>query len=132
MIFNPDTWWLVTLLVGAVLSVIGYFLKHTMSKVDEHDRDIGQIKQTYITKSKADEYDRDIGHIKQTYVTKNEFKDQRTEFREELTKISDTVDEIRENCLSKVDFYRAQADTNENIKRVYDLLIKINGGKTSG
>lgn len=109
MNFSPDTWWLMGILVAAATGVVGYFLKRTMDKVDGHDKDINQIKQTY--------------------VTKDEFKDQRLEFRTELAKISDTVDDIKENGLSKTDFYRSQADTNESIKRIYDLLIKYNGGR---
>lgn len=108
MNFDPGTWWLVGILAAAVTGVVGYFLKRTMNKVDEHDKD--------------------INHIKQTYFTKDEAKDQRTEFRGELTKILAKVDELKENCLFKADFYRSQADINESIKRIYDLLIKQSGG----
>lgn len=109
MNFSPDTWWLMGILVAAATAIIGYFLKRTMMKVDDHDKD--------------------INHIKQTYVTKEELKDQRAEFREELSKISETVDDIKEKCLSKTDFYRAQEETNSSIKQIYNLLIKWNGGQ---
>lgn len=111
MSFEAGTWWLVAILAGIAISVIGYFLNRTMEQVDEHDKDIQTIKQTY--------------------VTKDEFKDLRTEIKAELTKISDDMDDMKANSLTKMDFYRAQSDTNDSIKRIYDLLIK-GGGKQNG
>lgn len=108
MNFEAGTWWLVAILAGMAISVIGYFLNRTMDQVDENDRDIQTIKQTY--------------------VTKDELKDLRTEIKAELTKISDDMDSVKANSLTKMDFYRAQRDTNDSVKRVYDLLIKNGGG----
>lgn len=108
MKFDAGTWWLIAILAGAAIAAISYFLKRTITKVDEHDKDIQTIKQTY--------------------VTKDEFKDLRTEIKTELVKISGDMDDMKKTSLSKTDFYRAQSDTNDNIKRIYDLLIKINGG----
>lgn len=111
MSFEAGTWWLVAILAGIAISVIGYFLNRTMEQVDEHDKDIQTIKQTY--------------------VTKDEFKDLRNEIKAELTKISDDMDDMKANSLTKMDFYRAQSDTNDSIKRIYDLRIK-GGGKQNG
>lgn len=86
------------------MTVIGYFLKRTMSKVDEHDRDINVIKQTY--------------------VTKDEFKELRAEIKADLDKISGDMDEMKERNLSKQDFYRSQSEIRESIKQITDLLIK--------
>lgn len=104
MEFDAGTWWLISLAVGAVMTVIGYFLKRTMSKVDEHDKDINVIKQTY--------------------VTKDEFKELRTEIKADLDKISSDMDEMKERNLSKQDFYRAQGEIQESIKQIMNLLIK--------
>lgn len=104
MNFDAVTWWLVSLAVGAVMTVIGYFLKRTMTKVDEHDKDINVIKQTY--------------------VTKDEFKELRAEIKADLDKISDDMDEMKERNLSKQDFYRSQSEVQESIKQIMNLLIK--------
>lgn len=104
MNFDAGTWWLVSLAVGAVMTVIGYFLKRTMTKVDEHDKDINVIKQTY--------------------VTKDEFKELRAEIKADLDKISDDMDEMKERNLSKQDFYRSQSEMQESIKQIMNLLIK--------
>lgn len=140
MDFEAGTWWLIAILAGIAISVIGYFLKRTMGQVDGHDKDIQIIKQTYVTEdeckdlkteimNQVDAHDKDIQTIKQTYVTKDEFKDLRAEIRGEFVKILDDVDDIKKNSLTKVDFYRAQGDTNDSIKRIYDLLIKRGGGE---
>lgn len=102
--FDAGTWWLVSLAVGAVMTVIGYFLKRTMSKVDEHDKDINVIKQTY--------------------VTKDEMKELRAEIKADLDKISSDMDEMKEKNLSKQDFYRSQGEMQESIKQIMNLLIK--------
>lgn len=131
MEFDAGTWWLLATLAGLAITIIAYFLKRTISKVDDHDKDIQTIKQTYATGSKVEAHGKDIQVIKQTYVTKDEFKDLRAEIKLDLTKISEDMDDIKKNSLSKTDFYRAQGDTNDNVKRVYDLLIKMmnEGGK---
>lgn len=108
MELNAQTWWLITTSATLAIGIIGFFLKRTMSKVDEHDKDINRIKQTY--------------------VTKDEFKELRAEIKAELDKISIDVADMKEKSLSKQDFYRAQGDMNDTIKRMYDMLIKMNGG----
>lgn len=50
MEFGADTWWLVGLAVTIAIGIIGYFLKRTMSKQDQHEADINHIKLTYVTK----------------------------------------------------------------------------------
>ncbi|MEG0655264.1 MAG: hypothetical protein RR115_07740 [Hydrogenoanaerobacterium sp.] len=129
MEFNAGTWWLIATLAGLAIAAIAYFLKRTISKVDDHDKDIQTIKQTYATETKVEAHDKDIQLIKQTYITKDEFKDLRTEIKLDLDKISEDMNEMKKNSLSKADFYRAQCDTNDSVKRIFDLLIKMNGGQ---
>ena len=116
--FDPGTWWLVALLASVALGVIGYFLKQTMDQVRGHGKDIQDVKRTYATKE-------DIKELR------TEMKEQRTEIKDELEKISGNMDEIKQNSISKVDFYRAMDDTNGTVKNIYDLLIQQRtGGKS--
>lgn len=92
------------------IAVISYFLKRTISKQDEHDKDI-QI-------------------IKQTYVSKNELKEFKGEFKASLDKLSEDVEDIKRDCLSKKDFMVTQTRTEQKIDKIYDLLIK--GGNFYG
>ena len=48
MEFGADVWWLVSLGITAVTSVIGFFLKRTMAKQDEHEKDINEIKRKFL------------------------------------------------------------------------------------
>ena len=94
--------------ITAVVAVISYFLKRTISTVDRHDQDINEIKRTY--------------------VTKDELKETRDELKDSLAKVSSDIEEIKGNCLSKRDYYRVQAKTEEKIDKMYDLLLQMNGG----
>ena len=113
MNFETGTWWLVALIFTLALSVVGYFLKRTINKTDEHDRD--------------------INHIKQTYVSKAELQGFRQEIRGDMSALAADVREIKENTLTKADFYRTQTATERKIDKMYDLLMQMkNGGKTDG
>lgn len=106
MVIDPSL--ILGTLSTVVVAVISYFLKRTINTVDGHDRDINEIKRTY--------------------VTKGELKETRDELKDGLEKVSSDVEEIKENCLSKRDYYRVQAKTEEKIDKMYDLLLQMNGG----
>lgn len=108
MEFGADTWWIVGTIATVAIGIISYFLKRTMSKQDEHDKDIQQIKLTY--------------------VTKDELKELKEETSSGISKLQADVEEIKDKSLTKADFYRLQANTDSKIDKIYDLLIKLNGG----
>ncbi|MDD6488321.1 MAG: hypothetical protein PUG48_00690 [Clostridia bacterium] len=108
MEFGADTWWIVGTVATVAIGIISYFLKRTMSKQDEHDKDIHQIKLTY--------------------VTKDELKELKDETNSDLKKLQADVEEIKDKSLTKADFYRLQSNTDSKIDKIYDLLIKLNGG----
>ena len=68
----------------------------------------------------------DINHIKITYVTKEEFKELKSDTATSMDKLQKDVEEIKENTLSKADFYRSQAKTDDKIDKIYDMLIELN------
>lgn len=108
MEFGADTWWIVGTAATVAIGIISYFLKRTMSKQDEHDKDIHQIKLTY--------------------VTKDELKELKEETADGISKLQRDVGEIKDTTLTKADFYRLQSNTDSKIDKIYDLLIKINRG----
>lgn len=87
-----------------IIGVISYFLKRTINKQDEHDKDIQEIKRTY--------------------VSKDELKEFKGEFKSSLDKLSEDVEDIKRSCLSKQDFLATQARTDSKIDKIYDLLMK--------
>lgn len=110
MTISPEFWRLIGTVSSLAIGIISYFLKRTMGKNDELERD--------------------VQHIKETYVTKDEFKEVKTELKRDLEKLSEDMKEIKDNSLSKQDFYRVQAKTDATLKEIYGLLIKLNGGNS--
>lgn len=104
MEFGADVWWLVSLGITAVTSVIGYFLKRTMSKQNEHEKDINEIKRTYVNKDELKEFKNDVN--------------------KGLDKLQRDVDSIKENTLTRREFLQSQSKTENKIDKIYDLLIR--------
>lgn len=109
MEFGADTWWIAATAATIAIGIISYFLKRTMFRQDRHEDD--------------------INHIKLTYVTKDELKELKEETSSGLEKLQKDVEEIKDNTLTKADFYRLQSGTDNKIDKIYDLLIKMGGGK---
>lgn len=107
MDFGEDTWWLFSLLATACIGIISYFLKRTMSKQDEHEKAINEIKRTYVNKDELKEFKSDINRG--------------------LEKLQQDVDNIKENSLTKREFLQIQNKTEGKIDRIYELLMKREG-----
>lgn len=111
MEFGADVWWLVSLGITAVTSVIGFFLKRTMAKQDEHEKDINEIKRTYVNKDELKEFKNDVN--------------------KGLDKLQRDVDSIKENTLTRREFLQSQSKTENKIDKIYDLLIRRRNGNDS-
>lgn len=108
MEFGAGAWWIVTTLAGIAVTIISYFLRRTISKTDDHDRD--------------------INYIKQTYVSKSELEAVRSEIRDDIGSLKADVKEIKESALTKADYYRSQTAAERKIDKLYDLLMDIKRG----
>lgn len=111
MEFTADTWWVVGLIVTAAIAVIGFFLVRTINQLDRHDKAIGEIQRTY--------------------VTKDELKDVKLDTNKAINKLQTDIEQIKDSCLTKADFYRSQTQTDKKIDKIYDLMIKQRGGYTN-
>lgn len=105
---NEQVWWGITTLATLAISIIGFFLKKTISKTDEHDRDINVIKQNY--------------------VRQDDFKAYQNQSREDFKQLTADINELKEKCLFREDFYRTQAATNQQLDRIYDMVYQMNKG----
>lgn len=160
MNFDAGTWWLIAILAGLAISIIGYFLKRTMEQVDEHDKDIQNIQQKGITKDDhkqslkecqedikqirqdytprsvhskdMDECRQEIKGIKEDYSTKSDLKDLKQEVKSDLQQLMDDISDIKENSLRRDDFFRAQLSNEKNFQRLYDLFLTSGGGTRDG
>ncbi len=122
---STEMWWIITTVAGLAIGTIIYFLKRTMNKVDSHDKDITDIKLTYVTKTELNELKGDVAGG--------------------IEKLEKDVSGIKDKYLTKDDFYRTQAATDkkldrmqaitdQKLDRLYDLLLKISqkGGNDIG
>ena len=109
MEFGADTWWIVTIVASVAVGIISYFLKRTMRRQDDHERD--------------------INHIKLTYVTRDQLKEFKEETNGVLDKLQKDVESIKDTTLTKADFYRIQSATDKKLDKIYDLMVKIRGDK---
>lgn len=76
------------------------------------------------TINEADRHDKEIKEIQLSYVTKDELKDVKNDLNKSIGKLQTDVEQIKESCLTKPDFYRSQMQTDKKIDKIYDLLIK--------
>jgi uncharacterized membrane protein YhiD involved in acid resistance len=105
--------WIVAAAVfGIAITIIGFFLKRIINRADQHEKDISEIKRTY--------------------VTKDEMKEIKDELRGENKKLSADISEIKENYLTKDDYYRRQVETDRRLDRIYDLLLELKGDSKNG
>lgn len=113
MVFSQDTWWIMGLLVAAAISIISFFLKRNINQTDSHERDINEIKRTY--------------------VTKNEMKDLKDDTERTMSKLQSDVEEIKEICLTKKEYYKSISEVKQEIRDQNKLIIDlIKEGRNNG
>lgn len=106
MNFSTDTWWFFGLIVSAAIAIIGFFLKRTINQTDSHEKDINEIKRTY--------------------VTKDELKDLRADVNKSIGKLQIDVEQIKDTCLTKKDFYvninELKSENKDQNKTIIELI----------
>lgn len=113
MVFSQDTWWIMGLLVAAAISIISFFLKRNINQTDSHERDINEIKRTY--------------------VTKDEMKDLKDDTERTMSKLQSDVEEIKECCLTKKEYYKSINEVKQEIRDQNKLIIDlIKEGRNNG
>ena len=113
MQFTNDTWWLFGLIVTGALAIIGFFLRRTINQTDEHNKSINEIKRTY--------------------VTKGELKDLKADVNNSIMKIQTDIEQIKDTCLTRRDFYASINELKDENKRQNDLILElIKGGNKIG
>lgn len=103
---------LAVLAVTIITGIIGFFLKRTITAVDDCASEIKNMKRDYATKEELDTF--------------------RSDFKDEIRKISSNIDDIKDNYIRKDDFVRSMSDTNTRLERIYNFLLDMNGGHRNG
>lgn len=113
MNFTADTWWLFGLIVTGAIAIIGFFLKRTINQTDRHDKEIKEIQLSY--------------------VTKDELKDVKNDVNKSISKLQTDVEQIKDTCLTKKDFYANQNRLEDKIDKQNELILElIKGGNKIG
>lgn len=105
MNFGADAWWIFGLIVSMAVTIIGFFLKRTINQADDHEKSINEIKRTY--------------------VTKDELKDLKTDVNKSISKLQSDVEQIKDTCLTKRDFYNSIAEVKDDIKGQNKLILDL-------
>lgn len=105
MIFSSDTWWIVGIVFSAAIAVISFFLKRLINQADNHEKDISEIKRTY--------------------VTKDELKELKEDTKQSIDKLSQDVEEIKETCLTKKEFYQSISELKQENRDQNQLIMEL-------
>lgn len=128
MTFDARTWWLIGLLVTALIGAVVYLIKRTLfSRVDELAKEVQAIRDGTVKKSdyeKAQEDLRDsIEEIKRDYTPRSVHEKSYDELRTDIKKIV-------ENYLMREDFLREHAKVDRKIDMLLELAMKGRGNDT--
>lgn len=105
MNFSADTWWIVGIVFSAAIAVISFFLKRLINQADNHEKDISEIKRTY--------------------VTKDELKELKEDTKQSIDKLSQDVEEIKETCLTKKEFYQSISELKQENRDQNQLIMEL-------
>ncbi len=127
MTFDNGTWWLIGLLVTALIGAVVYLVKRTLfSRVDDLAKEVKEVREGAVKKAdyeKAqDRLSKDIEQIKKDYTPRSVHDKDVDEARADIKKIT-------ENYLTKEDFFREQAKTDRKLDRILDILMKQGGNE---
>ena len=94
-----------TTAITLALSVIGYFLKRTMAKLDSNE---GRIS-----------------NVEKNYESSQAHSDDMREIKTDVENISKSVSAFRDNYVSKEEFVRSISEMNRKFDRVHDKLDRM-------
>lgn len=119
MTFDAGTWWLVGVLLTALLGVVGGLVSQAIfKKIDENSADIKQVRENYTTRK---DHKEDMETVQQRIETV------RNEMRTEIKSLGDDIKEIKETCLRNEDFLRQMMRLENQMDELRKYLM--GGGK---
>ncbi|MBS6316055.1 MAG: hypothetical protein ACLUFX_12505 [Oscillospiraceae bacterium] len=86
---------IVQLALTCGIGVVAFFLKRTISELDECKQNISDMKEKFIKRSELDECKKDIAQVKADYITREDFFREQDNTRRQLDKIMSVLLEIK-------------------------------------
>lgn len=105
-------WPFVTTVIGITVGVISYFLKRTM---DSLDRCAASVQKMEVAKASSED------------VTKV-----RSDLQGRVDSLNRDIASIRQDYITKEDFFREQAKTDRKLDMIIDMLMKGGGRGGNG
>lgn len=96
-------------ILGILLAIIAWFLKRTIGIVDDCQKQ--QIK------------------MKEEKANVSDLNALREEMKDRFEKVTDDIAGIKEDYITKDDFFREQAKTDRKLDMILDILLKWKGCK---
>lgn len=122
MVFDAGTWWLIGILLTALLGVVGALVSRSIFKrIDENSTDIKEVRENYTPRK---------DHKDDLEKVRRELKEVRSEMRTEIQGLSDDIKEIKETCLRNEDFLRQIMRLEDKMDELYRCII--GGGGRNG
>lgn len=122
MVFDAGTWWLVGILLTALLGVVGALVSRSIFKrIDENSTDIKEVRENYTPRK---------DHKEDLEMVRKEVKDVRSEIRAEIQGLSGDITEIKETCLRNEDFLRQMMRLEGKMDELYRYIM--GGGGRNG
>lgn len=128
MTFDAGTWWLIGLIVTALLGAVVFLVKRALfSRVDDLAKEVKEIRDNTVRKvdyEKAQEKLSDaIEEIKRDYTPRSVHEKSYDELRADIKK-------IMENYLTREDFFREHSKVDRKIDMLLDYAVKGKGSNT--
>lgn len=77
------------------LAIISYFLKRTITELDNCKLAISEINESYVKRKELDECQKDIAKVRADYITREDFFREQDNTRRQLNRIMDVLLEIK-------------------------------------
>ena len=127
MVFDAGTWWLITICVTALITLIGALVSRSVFKqLDKNGADIKEVRENYTPRS-SHEKDMETlrtAHQKDMEILRQEVKEVRTEMKTEIQTLSDDIKEVKEKCLRKTDFERSVLQLENKVDTLTRYLME--------
>ena len=96
------------------IGVVGFFLKRTISELDECKKEIYEIKSNHVLSSELEKCKEEISYIKENYATDSS-----------VEVCNRDIAKIKEDYITKEDFFREQTENRRKLDRIMEILLEI-------
>ena len=127
MVFDAGTWWLITICVTALITLIGALVSRSVFKqLDKNGADIKEVRENYTPRSVHQQDVDSLRTAQQDGMEKlrGELKDVRREMKTEIQTLSDDIKEVKEKCLRKTDFERSVLQLENKVDTLTRYLLE--------